>query len=193
MGPSGSGKSTILNILGALDTPTSGEVYINKQPLSRLSGSKLNYFRRKEIGLIFQSYNLIPVLNAIENVSLSLILNGIRRGKRNRRAKELLEIVGLGDRLHHKINELSGGQLQRIAIARSLANEPSIILADEPTGNLDTKTSDDIIRLFKDLNKNHDQTFIIVTHNPAVAEKCDKTLLISDGYLKEITINEHIR
>jgi putative ABC transport system ATP-binding protein len=183
MGPSGSGKSTLLNMIGGLDKPTSGKVYINGQDISKLSDGTLTELRAQEIGFIFQFYNLVPVLTALENVELPMMINGISEKKGRKRAEELLEMVGLADRMHHRPDELSGGQRQRVSIARALANKPSIVLADEPTGDVDTKTGDEILELMHDLNKNMDVTFIIITHDPTIAEHCDRLIRIIDGQI----------
>lgn len=186
MGPSGSGKSTLLNIIGALDTPTTGEIYIRNQLLKNMSESQLTQFRRKEIGFVFQHYNLVPVLSALENVELSMILSSIKKEERMKRAEYLLEIVGLGKRLHNRPDEMSGGEVQRVAIARALSNRPAIVLADEPTGNLDSKNGLEIMNLFKRLNRQENQTFIIVTHDPSVANQTQKTIHIKDGSIEYI-------
>ncbi|MFX1518338.1 MAG: ABC transporter ATP-binding protein [Promethearchaeota archaeon] len=183
MGPSGSGKSTLLNMIGGLDTPTSGKVYINGQDISQMSDGALTELRAQEIGFIFQFYNLVPVLTAFENVELPMMVNGISEKEGKKRAKELLEIVGLADRMHHRPDELSGGQRQRVSIARALANKPSIVLADEPTGDVDTKTGEEILELMHDLNKNMNVTFIVITHDPAIAEHCDRLIRIIDGQI----------
>jgi putative ABC transport system ATP-binding protein len=164
MGPSGSGKSTLLNLLGGLDYPTSGKVLINNKDISKMPDAKLTELRAEEIGFVFQFYNLVPVLTALENVELPLMLIGMPRKERKKRAIELLETVGLGDRLKNRPDELSGGQRQRVSIARALANNPSIVLADEPTGDVDTKTGDEILGLMHDLNENRGVTFIVITH-----------------------------
>jgi putative ABC transport system ATP-binding protein len=181
MGPSGSGKSTLLNMIGGLDNPTSGNVYINGQDISRLSDGALTELRALEIGFIFQFYNLVPVLTAFENVELPMMVNGISEKEGKKRAKELLERVGLADRMHHRPDELSGGQRQRVSIARALANKPSIVLADEPTGDVDTKTGDEILDIMHDLNKNMGVTMIVITHDPTVSEHCDRLIRIIDG------------
>ena len=183
MGPSGSGKSTLLNLMGALDKPTKGKIFIKGNDINTLSDATLTHLRRYEIGFIFQFYNLIPVLTCFENVELPLITAGVKKKERKQRVLELLTKVGLEDRLHHKPEELSGGQQQRVAIARAIVNRPSIILADELTGNLDTKTGDKIMDYLISLNKSEQQTFIIITHNIKIAEKTDKILRIQDGKL----------
>ncbi len=182
MGPSGSGKTTLLNIIGGLDTPTTGDVIIDGVNIARMRERDLAKFRRERMGFIFQFFNLIPTLTALENVELPMILQGnLPRKDIHERAKNLLELVGLGDRLHHKPMELSGGQQQRVAIARALANDPALILADEPTGNVDSATGMKIIQLMGWLNKTRGQTFIIVTHDPKVAAFAQKVLYIIDG------------
>ncbi len=183
MGPSGSGKSTLLNMIGGLDNPTSGQVFINRQDISKMSDSSLTELRAREIGFIFQFYNLVPVLTALENVELPMMVTGIAEKEGKKRAIELLEMVGLGDRLHHRPDELSGGQRQRVSIARALANNPSIVLADEPTGDVDTKTGDEILDIMHHLNKNMGVTMIVITHDPAVSEHCDRLIRIVDGQI----------
>jgi putative ABC transport system ATP-binding protein len=181
MGPSGSGKSTILNLVGAMDTPTKGKIYINGKELSIMSESDLTRLRRKEIGFIFQFYNLIPVLTAFENIELPMMIGGFSKRKRQLRTQEILKRVGMLDRAKHRPDELSGGQQQRIAIARALANSPSIILADEPTGDLDSKTGKQIISTLCDLAKKEKVTVIMVTHDMEMASSTDKILEIRDG------------
>ncbi len=180
MGPSGSGKSTLLHIMGLLDTPTRGRVFVLGREASRLSDDERALLRRESIGFVFQQYNLSPSLTALENVELPMLFAGVPPEKRRKRAVELLEAVGLGDRLHHYPNQLSGGQQQRVAIARALANNPHIILADEPTGNLDTKTGRRILEVFRELNE-RGKTVVIVTHDPEVAEAAEKIVKIRDG------------
>ena len=179
MGPSGSGKSTLLNMLGALDRPTSGQVLIGGEDLTKVRD--LDTFRARTVGFIFQLHNLIPTLTALENVEVPMMGQPIGRGKRKRRAKELLELVGLADRMNHLPNQLSGGQRQRVAIARALANEPKLVLADEPTGDLDTHSGEEVIALMHRLNHELGTTFIAVTHDPAVARKTDRILVMRDG------------
>lgn len=190
MGPSGSGKTTLLHILGALDTPTSGTVRIRNKVLSTSSEADLTIFRRKEIGFVFQYYNLIPTLSALENVDLPMTLANVPKKNRGERAVAMLKLVGLQDRMNNKPNQLSGGQIQRVAIARALANQPAIILADEPTGNLDSKIGTEIMDLFTRLNREHGQTFLVVTHDPRVAKYTTKTFHIKDGLLDHIEINQ---
>lgn len=186
MGSSGSGKTTLLNIIGGLDNPTAGHVYIDSQDIGHMSDKELTMLRRHKIGFIFQSYNLLPVLSAFENVELPMLIAGVETDTRKKRAIELLNIVGLGDRIKHKPEELSGGQKQRVAIARSLANQPSVLLCDEPTGDLDTKTGDQIMKLFEDINAKEKQTIIIVTHDPNIAKRTLRTFHIKDGLIERI-------
>jgi putative ABC transport system ATP-binding protein len=180
MGPSGSGKSTLMNMIGALDTPSSGEVEVGSQAISQLSQDELALLRSKKVGFIFQQFNLIPSMNATENVALPMLFRGKSKKQRTQRAEKLLEKVGLGDRLHHMPSELSGGQRQRVSIARALANDPEIILADEPTGNLDTETGEKIMDLLTELN-NEGKTIIMVTHDENDAEYADRIINIVDG------------
>jgi len=179
MGPSGSGKSTLLNMVGALDRPTEGTVMVGGEDLQKVRN--LDTFRAREVGFIFQLHNLIPTLNARENVEVPMMGQPIGRGKRKMRAKELLEMVGLGDRMNHLPNQLSGGQRQRVAIARALANKPAIVLADEPTGDLDSESGAEVINLMKQLNEELDTTFIVVTHDPAVSRETERVLIMRDG------------
>ncbi len=183
MGPSGSGKSTLLNMIGALDRPTSGKVYVRGVDLSTLNDNQLADLRNKEIGFIFQFFNLIPRMDAIGNVELPLAIKGAPRGERRERAAELLKTVGLGERMHHKPSQLSGGEQQRVAIARSLANDPDLLLCDEVTGNLDTKTGDDIIHLLRRLNTEVGKTFVLITHDPRVSQNTDRMVLLRDGMI----------
>ncbi len=191
MGPSGSGKSTLMNIVGCLDTPTSGTYMLNNQLVSEMTENELAEIRNKEIGFVFQTFNLLPRATALENVALPLIYAGYSRADREEIAMEALKNVSLADRHHHKPNELSGGQRQRVAIARALVNKPSIILADEPTGNLDSKTSYDIMRLFQDL---HDQgnTIIMVTHEDDIAHYAHRIIRLRDGLIEWDRKNENI-
>jgi len=181
-GPSGSGKSTLLNIVGCLDVPTFGEVYLDSKNVSVLSESDLASIRGKKIGFIFQQFNLIPTLSAIENVMLPMIFQGISKDMRFKRAKELLKLVDLADRMHHKPSELSGGQQQRVAIARALANEPQVILADEPTGNLDSVTGQHVMQMLEKLNS-QGITIVMVTHDPRSATHAKRVIFIKDGKL----------
>ncbi len=186
MGPSGSGKSTLLNMMGTLDRPTSGSVFIGDLDAATAKQSKLPIIRNQKIGFIFQQYNLIPTLTAIENVMLPLKYSPVKKSEAKKMAQESLQIVGLSDRQNHKPAELSGGQQQRVAIARALVTKPDIILADEPTGELDTHTGEEIIKLMLDLNKKNKQTFIVITHNPEVSAVCDRTIYIRDGKVSDI-------
>ncbi len=192
MGPSGSGKSTLMNIIGALDSPTKGTYILNGHDVSDLTENELAEIRNKEIGFVFQTFNLLPRATALENVSLPLVYAGYSRSDREEKALAALTGVGLGDRAHHKPNELSGGQRQRVAIARALVNDPSIILADEPTGNLDSKTSYDIMELFEQL---HDQgnTIIMVTHEEDIAEYAHRIIRLKDGLVESDELNKNIR
>jgi putative ABC transport system ATP-binding protein len=180
MGPSGSGKSTMMNLLGCLDTPTSGEYWLNGEEVSRLSDDALARVRNREIGFVFQTFNLLPRATALHNVELPLVYAGLRGGDRRERAVGALEQVGLGHRLDHRPNELSGGQRQRVAIARALVNQPSILLADEPTGNLDSVTSEEIMRVFADLHA-AGQTVIMVTHEADIAAHAERVIVLRDG------------
>ena len=190
MGPSGSGKSTMMHMIGCLDTPDSGEVWIGGRRADTLRGRALTRLRSEEIGFIFQGFNLIPTLSATENVALAAEYAGRSRGAAAQRARELLDLVGLGDRAAHLPSELSGGQQQRVAIARSLINAPSVVLGDEPTGDLDTKTSDEIVEMMRTVNLETGTTFILVTHNPEVAEACDRTILMRDGIVHDDDYDE---
>ncbi len=183
MGPSGSGKSTLLNMIGALDRPTAGKVYINGVDLSGLNDNQVAGLRNREIGFIFQFFNLIPRMDAQGNVELPMAIAGVSRSERHKRAQRLLELVGLGDRADHKPSQLSGGEQQRVAIARALSNEPNLILADEVTGNLDTTTGDEIMHLLRDLNKEEGKTFILITHDAMVAQNTDRLIQLRDGVI----------
>lgn len=193
MGPSGSGKSTLFNMIGALDRPTAGTVYIDNVNLLELSPGEIAWLRCWKIGYIFQTFNLIPVMTALENVTLPMIFAGIPSQERKRRGMELLARVGLEHRAHHKPSELSGGQQQRVAIARSLANNPSIILADEPTGNLDLKTGRDIINLLRELNKKEHVTVISATHDLKMLDVSDRVIYIRDGLVEQIKARSELR
>ena len=180
IGPSGSGKSTAMNLVGCLDTATKGDIFLGKHNIQNLSESDLAQVRGKQIGFIFQTFNLIPSLNALDNVALPMMFQNVSRSVRKTKAQKLLEQVGLANRMHHLPNQLSGGQRQRVAIARALVNDPEIILADEPTGNLDTKTGEEIMKLLKDLNK-QGKTIILVTHNPDLTKLANKIIRLKDG------------
>lgn len=183
MGPSGSGKSTLMNMLGCLDSPTSGEYWLNGKDVSKMNDSQLAEIRNKEIGFVFQTFNLLPRYSALENVSLPLIYAGWNKKQREEKAKEVLRQVGLSDRMNHKPNELSGGQKQRVAIARALVNSPSIILADEPTGNLDSKTSHEIMALFAEIHQKGN-TVILVTHEEDIARHAKRIVRLKDGMIE---------
>lgn len=191
MGPSGSGKSTLMNLLGCLDSPTDGRYRLDGSDVSQMTDSELAEVRNRKIGFVFQTFNLLPRLSALENVALPLVYSGISRKQREARSMEVLNEVGLGDRTDHKPNELSGGQRQRVAIARALVNRPAIILADEPTGNLDTKTSIEIMEIFE---KIHDagNTVILVTHEPDISEHAHRIVRLRDGLIETDERNEHI-
>ncbi|HRN93663.1 MAG: ABC transporter ATP-binding protein [Chitinophagales bacterium] len=183
MGPSGSGKSTLMNILGCLDTPTSGSYILNGKEVSKMGDDELAYIRNKEIGFIFQTFNLLPRLSSLENVALPLVYAGMSAAERKQRSEHVMELVGLKDRMDHKPNQLSGGQRQRVAIARALVNNPSIILADEPTGNLDTKTSYEIMDIFEEIN-NNGNTVILVTHEEDIAKHAKRIMRLRDGLIE---------
>ena len=192
MGTSGSGKSTLLNLLGCLDTPTSGEYLLDGVKVRDMEKAERAVLRNRKIGFVFQSYNLLPKTTAIENVELPLMYNpGISAAKRKEKAIQALIKVGLGDRLQHKSNQMSGGQMLRVAIARALVNDPVIILADEATGNLDTRTSFEILVLFQELHK-AGRTIIFVTHNPEIAQFCSRNIILRDGHIVEDRINEKV-
>ena len=193
MGTSGSGKSTLLNILGCLDTPTVGEYLLDGISVRTMSKPQRAVLRNRKIGFVFQSYNLLPKTTAVENVELPLMYNSsVSASERRRRAIEALQAVGLGDRLEHKSNQMSGGQMQRVAIARALVNNPAVILADEATGNLDTRTSFEILVLFQKLHA-EGRTIIFVTHNPEIAQYSSRNIVLRDGQIKDDTINTQIQ
>ena len=185
VGPSGSGKSTLLNQIGILDTPTSGTILLNGVDITKMSDRERSKTRNRELGFIFQYHHLLPDFNALENVMIPLLIKGTKRSEAKKIAFDLLEEVGLGDRIHHKPNQLSGGENQRVAIARALANRPSIVIGDEPTGNLDSKKSDSIYELLRKLNREHNQTFILVTHDERMAAKTDRIIRLVDGRIAE--------
>lgn len=188
MGPSGSGKSTLMNIVGCLDMPTTGDYWLNDKEVSKMSDSALSEVRNAEIGFVFQTFNLLNRMNAIENVALPLVYAGIPKKIREERAKDVLNKVGLGDRMNHKPNELSGGQRQRVAIARALVNNPSILLADEPTGNLDTKTSHEIMALFEEIHHGGN-TIVLVTHEEDIAQHAKRIIRLRDGVVEKNELN----
>jgi putative ABC transport system ATP-binding protein len=191
MGPSGSGKSTLMNLLGCLDTPTSGSYILNGKDVSKMNDDELAEIRNKEIGFVFQTFNLLPRTTALDNVALPMIYAGYSKSERNTRATEVLKQVNLADRMDHQPNQLSGGQRQRVAVARALVNKPSIILADEPTGNLDSKTSVEIMKLFGDIHANGN-TVILVTHEEEIAEYAHRVIRLRDGLIESDTINTNI-
>jgi len=188
MGPSGSGKSTLMNMIGCLDTPTGGEYWLSGQEVSRMADDALARVRNREIGFVFQTFNLLPRATALHNVELPLVYAGTNARERRTRAEEALARVGLADRMHHRPNELSGGQRQRVAIARALVNRPAILLADEPTGNLDSATSSEIMRVFADLHR-EGQTIVMVTHEPDIAEQAARVVVLRDGRVESDLLN----
>ena len=191
MGPSGSGKSTLMNILGCLDTPTAGKYILNQQDVSKMEDNSLAEIRNKEIGFVFQQFNLLPRLTALENVALPLVYAGISKKQRNEKALHVLDMVNLSDRSHHRPNELSGGQSQRVAIARALVNDPAIILADEPTGNLDTKTSYEIMEIFNTIHSGGN-TIVLVTHEEDIANHAHRIIRLRDGVIENDNKNEKV-
>jgi putative ABC transport system ATP-binding protein len=191
MGPSGSGKSTLMNIIGCLDTPTSGIYILNGHDISKTEDNRLAEIRNKEIGFVFQQFNLLPRLTALENVALPLVYAGMSKKLRNEKAKHVMELVSLSDRSHHRPNELSGGQCQRVAIARALVNDPSLILADEPTGNLDTKTSYEIMEIFNKIHENGN-TIVLVTHEEDIANHAHRIVRLRDGIVESDKQNEKV-
>lgn len=191
MGPSGSGKSTLMNLIGCLDSPTRGEYWLNGKEVSTMEDSELAEVRNHDIGFVFQTFNLLPRLSALDNVALPLVYAGVSREDRTAKSRKTLEAVGLGDRVAHKPNELSGGQRQRVAVARALVNDPAIILADEPTGNLDTKTSYEIMGLFEEIHK-AGNTVILVTHEQDIAMHAHRIIRLRDGLVESDQVNENI-
>ncbi|MDD4726110.1 MAG: ABC transporter ATP-binding protein [Tissierellia bacterium] len=190
LGTSGSGKSTLLNMMAGLEKPSKGEIIVNGLHLEKMSESQITKFRQLNVGFVFQSYNLISTLSAMENVSLGLTFKGVPSSKRNKIAKEMLQNVGLGDRLHHKPSQMSGGQQQRVSIARAFVDNPKIIFADEPTGNLDTKTTFEVMDLITGMAKINNQTLIIVTHDEEISSYANRIVYIRDGSIEKITQNE---
>lgn len=189
IGPSGSGKSTLLNQIGILDTPTSGTILLDGVDVTEMSDKQRSKTRNKQLGFIFQYHHLLPDFNALENVMMPLLISGVKSSKAREIARRVLDEVGLGDRMDHRPNQLSGGQNQRVAIARALVNKPSIVIGDEPTGNLDSKASENIYELLRKLNREHNQTFILVTHDERMAAKTDRIIRLVDGRVAENSIN----
>lgn len=191
LGTSGSGKTTLLNLMAGLEKPTKGEIKIKDKHVEKMSEKQLAVFRRNHVGFVFQSYNLLPTLTALENVSLPLIFKGISKSRREKRAEEMLRAVGLEKRLKHKPNQMSGGQQQRVSIARAFIGNPEIVFADEPTGNLDTKTTKEVMDLITTMARNNKQTLIIVTHDVDIAEYADKIIHVRDGNIEKIEFVKH--
>jgi putative ABC transport system ATP-binding protein len=189
MGPSGSGKSTLLHLIGGLDLPNAGRILLDDLDIAQQNGNQLAELRGKKVGFVFQTFNLVPTLSALKNVELPMIFQKIPRRERYEKARRLLEQVGLGDRLHHKPSELSGGECQRVAIARALANDPQILLADEPTGNLDAESGEQIMQILKRLNEEQKMTIIVVTHNPEVARYAHRIVRMRYGQIEDDTAN----
>lgn len=189
IGPSGSGKSTLLNQIGILDTPTSGTILLDGVDVTKMSDKQRSITRNRKLGFIFQYHHLLPDFNALENVMMPLLISGIKSSKAREVARKVLDEVGLSDRMDHRPNQLSGGQNQRVAIARALVNKPSIVIGDEPTGNLDSKASENIYELLRQLNREHNQTFILVTHDERMAAKTDRIIRLVDGRVAENSIN----
>lgn len=189
MGPSGSGKSTLMHLIGALDVPNQGHVLLDGVDIAQQNGNQLAELRGKKVGFVFQTFNLVPTLSALKNVELPMIFQKIPRRERYEKARRLLEQVGLGDRLHHKPSELSGGECQRVALARALANDPQILLADEPTGNLDAESGEQIMQILKKLNEEKKMTIIVVTHNPDVARYAHRIIRMRYGQIEEVSHN----
>lgn len=189
VGPSGSGKSTLLNQIGILDTPTSGTILLDGVDVTKMSDKQRSITRNRQLGFIFQYHHLLPDFNALENVMMPLLISGVKSSHARKTGSEMLGEVGLADRMYHRPNQLSGGQNQRVAIARALANKPSIVIGDEPTGNLDTKASENIYELLRKLNREHNQTFILVTHDERMAEKTDRIIRLVDGRIAENSKN----
>ncbi len=185
VGPSGSGKTTFLNMIGGLDTPTEGEIVVDGVNITQLKGSKLIEYRLHHIGFVFQAYNLIPVFTALENVEFIMLLQGVPKSERQKRATELLQSVGLGERIHSRPSQLSGGQQQRVAVARALASRPDFVLADEPTANLDSKSADDLLQLMENLNQTYQTTFLFSTHDPRVIKRARRVITLRDGQVEE--------
>lgn len=192
LGTSGSGKSTLLNMMAGLEKPTKGEIFIGEYPIHKMNERDVTKFRQKYVGFVFQSYNLIPTLSALENVSLGLTFQGVPKNKRDKMAKQMLTDVGLGKRLHHKPSEMSGGQQQRVSIARAFVGKPRIVFADEPTGNLDTKTTMEIMNLITGMAYESNQTLIIVTHDVEISDYTHRVVYLRDGRIEKITENENI-